>query len=92
MSVHAKKKNIFQEFIGRFPVLVPFQKLDVNLLVRILDEPKNSVIEQYIELLRMDMVDLTFDRDALAYIANSAIEQQTGARGLKAILVRFFFH
>lgn len=70
---------------------MPFQKLDVNMLVRILNEPKNSVIAQYKRLLEMDLVGLSFDHDALVHIATSAIEQATGARGLRAILVRNFY-
>lgn len=60
------------------------------MLVRILEEPKNSVIAQYKELLRMDKVGLSFARDALVCVAESAMAQQTGARGLRAILVRKF--
>lgn len=74
--------------MGRFPVLVPFHSLDVSMLVRILTEPKNALVPQYKALLGMDKVDLTFTDDALAAIAHLAMERQTGARGLRAILVR----
>ncbi len=81
----------FKEFVGRFPVLVPFHSLDVSMLVRILTEPKNALVPQYKALLGMDKVDLTFTDEALASIAHLAMERQTGARGLRAILVRKIF-
>ena len=77
-----------QEFVGRFPVLVPFHSLDVDMLVRILTEPRNALVPQYTALLGMDKVDLTFTNEALCAIAKLAMERQTGARGLRSILVR----
>lgn len=62
------------------------------MLVRILTEPKNALVPQYKALLGMDKVDLTFTDEALAAIANLAMERQTGARGLRAIMVRRFNH
>jgi ATP-dependent Clp protease ATP-binding subunit ClpX len=79
----------FQEFVGRFPVLVPFHSLDVNMLVRILTEPKNALVPQYRALLGMDQVELSFTSEALQAIAQQAQERQTGARGLRAIMVSF---
>lgn len=67
--------------------MVPFHSLDSNMLVRILTEPKNALVPQYKALLGMDNVDLTFTEEALKSIANMAMERQTGARGLRAILV-----
>lgn len=83
-----------QEFVGRFPVLVPFHSLDVEMLVRILTEPRNALVPQYKALLGMDQVELTFAEEALKQIAQLAMERQTGARGLRAIMVRIvlFFH
>lgn len=78
-----------QEFVGRFPVLVPFHSLDVDMLVRILTEPKNALLEQYKALLAMDNVSLKFSDEALTAIAHAAMERQTGARGLRSILVIF---
>lgn len=78
---------VFQEFVGRFPVLVPFHSLDVDMLVRILTEPRNALVPQYKALMSMDKVDLTFTEDALGSIAKLAMERQTGARGLRAIMV-----
>lgn len=79
-----------QEFVGRFPVLVPFHSLDHMMLVRILTEPKNALIPQYQRLLAMDQCQLTFSPDALKAIAALAMERKTGARGLRAIMVRRF--
>lgn len=79
----------FQEFVGRFPVLVPFHSLDVDMLVRILTEPKNALVPQYRALLGMDQVELSFTSEALQAIATQAMERQTGARGLRAIMVSF---
>lgn len=73
--------------MGRFPVLVPFHSLDVEMLVRILCEPKNALVSQYRALLGMDHVDLSFSEEALGAIATLAQERQTGARGLRAIMV-----
>ncbi|CAD7092925.1 unnamed protein product, partial [Hermetia illucens] len=78
--------GMIPEFVGRFPVLVPFHSLDVNMLVRILTEPKNALVPQYRALLGMDQVDLTFTKEALVAIAQQAMERQTGARGLRAIM------
>jgi len=74
------------EFVGRFPVLVPFHSLDQNLLVRILTEPRNAMVPQFQRLLAMDKVDLSFTTDALQAIARLALERKTGARGLRAIV------
>lgn len=79
--------SLVQEFVGRFPVLVPFHSLDIDMLVRILTEPKNALVSQYRALLGMDQVDLTFSKEALTAIAKLAMERQTGARGLRAIMV-----
>ena len=75
-----------QEFVGRFPVLVPFHSLNHELLIRILTEPKNAMVHQYQILFSMDKVDLTFSPDALQGIAKLAMERKTGARGLRAIM------
>lgn len=68
-------------------MLVPFHSLDVDMLVRILTEPKNALLEQYKALLAMDNVSLKFSDEALTTIARLAMERQTGARGLRSILV-----
>jgi len=78
--------GMIPEFVGRFPVLVPFHSLDVDMLVRILTEPKNALVPQYRALLGMDQVELSFTSEALQAIAKQAMERQTGARGLRAIM------
>ncbi|KAK7602893.1 hypothetical protein V9T40_006867 [Parthenolecanium corni] len=78
--------GMIPEFVGRFPVLVPFHSLNQDLLIRILTEPKNAMVHQYQILFGMDKVDLTFTPDALRGIARLAMERKTGARGLRAIM------
>lgn len=78
-----------QEFVGRFPVIVPFHSLNVSMLVRILTEPRNALVPQYKALLGLDEVDLTFTEDAVKSIAQLAMERHTGARGLRSIMVRY---
>ncbi|KAK7789261.1 hypothetical protein R5R35_007366 [Gryllus longicercus] len=78
--------GMIPEFVGRFPVLVPFHSLNQELLVRILTEPRNAMVPQYQMLFGMDKVDLSFSPDALRAIAKLAMERKTGARGLRAIL------
>ncbi|XP_057659264.1 ATP-dependent Clp protease ATP-binding subunit clpX-like, mitochondrial [Diorhabda carinulata] len=78
--------GMIPEFVGRFPVLVPFHSLDQSMLVRILTEPKNALVPQYKRLLSMDNCDLTFTPDALNAVAQLAMERKTGARGLRAIM------
>lgn len=68
-------------------MLVPFHSLDVDMLVRILTEPKNALLHQYKALLSMDNVSLKFTDEALTAIARLAMDRQTGARGLRSILV-----
>lgn len=80
--------GMIPEFVGRFPVVVPFHSLTEDMLVEILTEPQNALIPQYQMLFGMDKVELTFHSDALKTIARQAMERKTGARGLRAILVR----
>ncbi|XP_012174725.1 ATP-dependent Clp protease ATP-binding subunit clpX-like, mitochondrial isoform X3 [Bombus affinis] len=78
--------GMIPEFVGRFPVLVPFHTLDRGMLVRILTEPQNAMVPQYQMLFSMDKVELTFTTEALNAIASLAMEKKTGARGLRAIM------
>ena len=78
------KFGLIPEFIGRVPITVSLDSLDKDALVRILQEPKNSLVKQYRKLLELDGVDLQFEEDAVNAIA--AMERQTGARGLRAIM------
>lgn len=80
------KFGLIPELVGRIPVMVSLDDLDKNALVRIISEPKNSLLKQYIKLFEMDGVELSFDNDALEAIAELAITRNTGARGLRSIL------
>lgn len=80
------KFGLIPEFIGRVPIIVSLDSLDEDALVRILKEPKNSLIKQYQKLFELDNVKLTFQEDAIIEIAQKAIKQKTGARGLRTIL------
>jgi len=80
------KYGIIPELVGRLPVIVGLENLDVDALVRILKEPKNSLLKQYRKLFEMDDVELEITPEALSAIANKAIERNTGARGLRSIL------
>ncbi|MGN7468402.1 ATP-dependent protease ATP-binding subunit ClpX [Brevibacillus sp. SAFN-007a] len=80
------KFGLIPEFVGRLPVLATLEPLDEETLVRILTEPKNSLVKQYQKLLSLDGVELEFDEGALLQIAKEAIKRNTGARGLRAII------
>ncbi|MCR4716504.1 MAG: ATP-dependent Clp protease ATP-binding subunit ClpX [Lachnospiraceae bacterium] len=80
------KFGLIPELIGRIPVNVSLDLLDEEALVRILKEPKSALVKQYQKLFSLDGVDLEFDEDALKAIAHQAIERETGARGLRAIM------
>ena len=80
------KFGLIPEFIGRVPVTVSLDSLNKEALVRILTEPKNSLVKQYKKLLELDGVELYFEKEALEAIAEKALERQTGARGLRAIM------
>lgn len=80
------KFGLIPEFIGRVPVTVSLESLDRQALVRILREPKNSLVKQYKKLLDLDGVALNFTKDAIGMIADGALQRKTGARGLRAIM------
>lgn len=80
------KFGLIPELVGRVPVITPLQNLDKEALVRILREPKNSIVKQYIQLFDMDKAELVFTDDALEAVAEMALEKKTGARGLRAIM------
>lgn len=80
------KFGLIPELVGRIPVMVTLTDLDKDALVRIIKEPKNSLIKQYEYLFSMDKVKLTFDDDAIEAIAELALERNTGARGLRSIM------
>ena len=80
------KFGLIPEFVGRVPVTVSLDSLDKDALVRILKEPRNSLIRQYVALFELDGVELTFDDEAVEAIAEKSVKRKTGARGLRAIV------
>jgi ATP-dependent Clp protease ATP-binding subunit ClpX len=80
------KYGLIPEFVGRMPVIATLQDLDEKSLIRILKEPKNSLLKQYERLFEFENVKLEFREDALSEIAKKAINKKTGARGLRSIL------
>lgn len=80
------KFGLIPEFVGRIPVLATLDLLDEDSLVKILTEPKNSLVKQYTRLFEYDDVKIEFEEEALRSIAKKAIERNTGARGLRSII------
>ena len=80
------KFGMIPEFIGRLPVIATLDELDEDMLIKIMQEPKNALIKQYGSLFKMDGIKLDIKNDALKQIANLAIDQKTGARGLRSIV------
>jgi len=80
------KYGLIPELIGRLPVVSTLSNLTENDLIKILVEPKNSLVKQYIKMFKMDKVDLEFTEDALREISKRALQRGTGARGLRAIM------
>ena len=84
-----KKFGMIPEFLGRLPIICTLQALTKDMLIKILKEPKNAILKQYQKLLALDEVDLQFDDSALEAIAEKALEKDTGARALRAIIEEF---
>lgn len=80
------KNGIIPELVGRLPIITTLEKLDEKALVRILKEPRNSIVKQYKKYLEMDGVELEFQDEALTKIAELALKRKIGARGLRAII------
>ncbi len=80
------KFGLIPEFVGRLPIHVTLKDLDMEDLIRIVREPKNSILKQYEASLKLDDVDLVFDEDAVRAIAEQALGRKTGARGLRSIV------
>ncbi|MBQ9906353.1 MAG: ATP-dependent Clp protease ATP-binding subunit ClpX [Oscillospiraceae bacterium] len=80
------KFGIVPELVGRLPIITTLDEMDEDSLVRILTEPKNALLKQYAKLFRYDNIELEVEHDALIAVAKRALEQKTGARGLRAIL------
>ena len=84
-----RKFGMIPEFLGRLPIVFTLKGLDKEMLVKILKEPKNAILKQYQKLLALDEVKLEFDDSALEAIAEKAMEKDTGARALRAIIEEF---
>ena len=84
-----KKFGMIPEFLGRLPILYTLQGLTREMMIKILKEPKNAILKQYQKLLELDEVKLEFDDGALEAIADRALEKDTGARALRAIIEEF---
>ena len=80
------KYGLIPELVGRLPIIVSLDELDASALVRILKEPKNSLVKQYSKLFGMDNIGIEFTDEALEKVAEKAIERNTGARGLRSIM------
>lgn len=80
------KYGIIPELVGRLPVITTLEPLSRDMLVRVLTEPKNSFVQQYKKLLRLDGIELDFEQEALEAIADLAVSRGTGARGLRSII------
>jgi ATP-dependent Clp protease ATP-binding subunit ClpX len=81
-----KSFGLIPELVGRLPVLTYLNPLDRDALRRILVEPKNSIVKQYIKLFEMDHITLSFTEEALDFIVDKAVEYKLGARGLRSIV------
>jgi len=84
-----RKFGMIPEFIGRLPVIFTLEGLSRDMMVKILNEPRNAILKQYQKLLELDEVELIFDQGALEAIADKAMEKETGARALRAIIEEF---
>jgi ATP-dependent Clp protease ATP-binding subunit ClpX len=80
--------GIIPELIGRVPIIAPLHELDEDMLIKVLQQPKDAIIKQYTKLFKMDGVKVTFEEGALRMIAKRAISLECGARGLRSILER----
>lgn len=80
------KYGLIPELIGRIPVITVLDNLDKDALVRIMTEPKNSIVKQYTKLFEFDGVELEFKKEALEAVADVTLERKTGARGLRSVL------
>lgn len=80
------KYGMIPEFVGRLPIVTTLNSLDQSALEKILIEPKNAITKQYVQMFKMDGIELKFDKSAIAAVAKKAIELKTGARGLRTIL------
>ena len=80
------KYGLIPELVGRMPVITTLHPLDADALVRILTEPKNAILKQYVQLFELDGVKLEFTDDALRAVAQLTLKRETGARGLRSVM------
>ena len=80
------KFGLIPELVGRLPVITALKGMDKETLIKIMTEPKNSIIKQYQALFKMDGIELVFTEGALAKIADITVERKTGARGLRSVI------
>lgn len=80
------KFGLIPELVGRLPIITSLETLDKESLIKIMTEPKNALIKQYSELMKLDNVKLTFEEEAIAEIADITIKRNTGARGLRSVI------
>ena len=85
-SEDIRKYGMIPEFVGRVPIVCPLQELTRDDLVKILTEPRNAIVKQYQEILEADGVDIEFTEEAIGAIADKALENNTGARGLRSVV------
>ena len=85
-----RKYGMIPEFIGRFPIITNVNQLTKDDLVRILTEPKNSLVNQYKEMMGVDNIDFNIDKEGLELVADIALKLETGARGLRSIMESIF--
>lgn len=81
--------GMIPEFLGRLPIICSLQAMTEEMLAQIMTQPKNAILKQYQKLLRLDEVDLQFEEDAIASVAEKAAEKKTGARALRALIEEF---
>lgn len=81
-----KKFGLIPEILGRLPVITYTESLDKDALIRILNEPKNAIVKQYVKLFEMDGIKLTFDKEVFEYVVDKTIKNKIGARGLRGIM------
>lgn len=95
-AIDLRKFGLIPELLGRFPIITYLDKLQKDTLIRIMKEPKNSIVNQFVELFKMDGIELTFTDGAIEKIVNETIDKGLGARGLRGttekVLEDYMFH
>ncbi len=82
-AIDLRKFGLIPELLGRFPIITYLDKLTKETMIRIMKEPKNSIVNQFVELFKMDGVDLKFTKDGLESIVEETMDKGLGARGLR---------